>query len=63
MDKVDRPFDLLNLSRGKEICVYLKEGQLTGILEAFDIHLNLVISIKNKPTFIRGGNIIKIDIL
>lgn len=40
---IDRPLDLLNQSKGKEIIVQLKSGkQLVGTLKAFDIHINVV---------------------
>ncbi len=41
---IERPLDLLNQSKGKEILVQLKSGkQLVGTLLAFDIHINVVI--------------------
>lgn len=41
---IERPLDLLNSSKGKEIIVQLKSGkQLVGTLLAFDIHINVVI--------------------
>lgn len=41
---IERPLDLLNESKGKEIMIELKDGkQLVGTLLAFDIHINLVI--------------------
>jgi len=41
---IDRPLDLLNESKGKEIMIELKDGkQLVGTLLAFDIHINLVV--------------------
>jgi small nuclear ribonucleoprotein len=40
---IERPLDLLNMSKGKEIIVQLKSGkQLVGTLLAFDIHINVV---------------------
>ncbi len=43
--KFERPFDALNENRGKNISVELKNGKLfAGVLEAFDIHLNLTLS-------------------
>ncbi len=40
---VERPLDLLNLSRGKEVLLHLKnDKQLVGTLLAFDIHINIV---------------------
>lgn len=42
--KIERPLDLLNNSKGKNILVYLKDNEkVSGILLAFDIHINLVI--------------------
>jgi len=42
---VERPLDLLNQSKGKEILVQLKnDKQLVGTLLAFDIHTNIVLS-------------------
>jgi small nuclear ribonucleoprotein len=41
---IERPLDLLNQARGKEIIVQLKTGkQLVGTLLAFDIHINVVL--------------------
>ncbi|PIN92170.1 small nuclear ribonucleoprotein [Candidatus Pacearchaeota archaeon CG_4_9_14_3_um_filter_31_7] len=41
---IERPLDLLNQAKGKEILVYLKNGnQLRGTLLAFDIHINIVL--------------------
>ncbi len=43
-NKIERPLDLLNNSKGKEVIVSLKGGkQLVGTLLAFDIHINLVL--------------------
>ena len=40
---IERPLDLLNNSKGKEILVQLNNGnQMVGTLLAFDIHINLV---------------------
>jgi len=42
---IERPLDLLNQSKGKEILVQLKNNQqLVGTLIAFDIHINIVLS-------------------
>lgn len=42
---INRPFDALNNSKGKEIVVELKNNKIyKGNLEAFDIHLNLTLS-------------------
>jgi small nuclear ribonucleoprotein len=41
---VERPLDLLNNSKGKEVLVQLKgDKQFVGTLIAFDIHPNLVL--------------------
>lgn len=41
---IERPLDLLNQSKGKEILVQLKnDKQLVGTLLAFDIHINIVL--------------------
>lgn len=41
---IERPLDLLNASRGKEVIVQLKnEKQFVGTLRAFDIHINIVL--------------------
>jgi small nuclear ribonucleoprotein len=70
---IDRPLDLLNSSKGKEILVQLKNGkQMVGTLLAFDIHINVVLEnakelengeqTKNYGvTFLRGDTIIFIS--
>jgi small nuclear ribonucleoprotein (snRNP)-like protein len=41
---IERPLDLLNNSKGKEVLVHLKgDRQFVGTLLAFDIHINLVL--------------------
>ena len=41
---IERPLDLLNNSKGKEVLVHLKgDKQVVGTLLAFDIHINLVL--------------------
>jgi len=41
---IERPLDLLNSSKGKEILVHLKnDKQFVGTLLAFDIHINVVL--------------------
>lgn len=41
---VERPLDLLNVSKGKEVIVQLKnDKQFVGTLVAFDIHINIVL--------------------
>jgi small nuclear ribonucleoprotein len=70
---IERPLDLLNVSKGKEILVQLKTGkQLVGTLLAFDIHINVVLDnakeIENSEqtksyglVFLRGDTIIFIS--
>ncbi len=68
-----RPLDALNASRHKRVIVDLKNGrQLIGELEAFDIHINIVLNnaeervdgeVKRKigTIFVRGDTIIFIS--
>lgn len=70
---IDRPLDVLNMSKGKEILVQLKSGkQFVGTLLAFDIHINVVLDnakeIENGEqtksyglTFLRGDTIVFIS--
>ena len=70
---IERPLDLLNNSRGKEILLQLKnEKQITGRLLAFDIHINVALDnareIENNEirrniglTFVRGTEVIFIS--
>lgn len=70
---IERPLDLLNNSKGKEILVHLKgDKQFVGTLLAFDIHINLVMdNVKEMEngahrkslglTFLRGDTIIYIS--
>ena len=70
---IERPLDLLNTSKGKEVLVHLKgDKQFVGTLLAFDIHINLVMDnvkqIDNGQiakslglTFLRGDTIIFIS--
>lgn len=71
--KIERPLDLLNASKGKEVLVQLKgDKQFAGTLMAFDIHINVVLDnakeIENGGvkknigiTFLRGDTIIFIS--
>jgi len=68
-----RPLDALNRARNKRVIVELKNGkQLIGTLNAFDIHINIVLTeaeeresgeVKRKlgVVFIRGDTIILIS--
>ena len=70
---IERPLDLLNNSKGKEVLVHLKgDKQFVGTLLAFDIHINLVLDntkeMQNNEvtrniglTFLRGDKIIFIS--
>ncbi len=67
---IERPLDLLNASKAKEVIVQLKgDKQFVGTLVAFDIHVNVVLdnakemeagSVKKNIglTFLRGDTII-----
>jgi len=71
--KIERPLDLLNASKGKEVLVQLKgDKSLAGTLMAFDIHINVVMDnakelvdgeVKKNIglTFLRGDTIIFIS--
>lgn len=70
---IERPLDLLNNSKGKEVLVHLKgDKQFVGTLMAFDIHINLVLDNTKEMqngeikrnfglTFLRGDTIIFIS--
>ena len=70
---IERPLDMLNHSKGKEILLQLKnDKQIVGTLVAFDIHINLVLEnakeLENNElkrnvglTFVRGDTIIYIS--
>tara|TARA_Y100000310_G_C20597132_1_gene771098 strand:- start:1154 stop:1411 length:258 start_codon:yes stop_codon:yes gene_type:complete len=70
---VERPLDLLNNSKGKEVLIQLKnDRQFVGTLLAFDIHINVALDnakelkdgevLKNIGlTFLRGDTIIYIS--
>ncbi len=70
---IERPLDLLNSSKGKEVLVQLKsDRQLVGTLLAFDIHINIVLENAKEMqggevkrsiglTFLRGDTIIFIS--
>ncbi|MAH46532.1 small nuclear ribonucleoprotein [Candidatus Pacearchaeota archaeon] len=70
---IERPLDLLNSAKGKEILVQLKNGkQMVGTLLAFDIHINVILDnakeVENGEqtksfgvTFLRGDTIIFIS--
>jgi len=69
-NNIERPLDMLNASRGKEVLLQLKgDKQITGKLLAFDIHINIVLDnakeLENNEmkrsvglTFVRGDTIV-----
>ncbi len=73
VNKIERPLDLLNAAKGKEVLVQLKgEKQYVGTLMAFDIHINIVLDNAKEMqdgqvkkniglTFLRGDTIIFIS--
>jgi len=70
---IERPLDVLNNAKGKEVLVQLKNNrQMVGTLLAFDIHINVVLDnareiVDNEEkrsfglTFLRGDTIIFIS--
>ena len=70
---IERPLDMLNASKGKEVLLQLKtDKQIVGTLVAFDIHINLVLDnakefVNNELkrsvglTFVRGDTIIYVS--
>jgi small nuclear ribonucleoprotein len=70
---IERPLDLLNASKGKEVLISLKgDKQFVGTLLAFDIHVNVVLDNAKEVhegevrkniglTFLRGDTIIFIS--
>jgi len=72
-NSIERPLDLLNASKGKEVLVQLKgDKQFVGTLMAFDIHINVVLDNAKEMesgevkkniglTFLRGDTIIFIS--
>lgn len=64
-----RPLDVLDRAKGKRIILRLKNGaEITGVLQAFDLHLNLWLEeaeerkdekvVKLGSTLVRGDTII-----
>lgn len=67
-----RPLDALNKAKGKNVLVVLKNGkQITGMLQALDIHLNLWLDnaelhddekvVKLNTLLIRGDSIVYVS--
>ena len=70
---IERPLDVLNNAKGKEVLVQLKNNRkMVGTLLAFDIHINVVLDNAKEMqngevkrsiglTFLRGDTIIFIS--
>lgn len=67
---IERPLDMLNALKGKEVLITMKEGDtITGTLLAFDIHINIVINGKDddpkikerKNIFVRGDTVVFVE--
>ena len=70
---IERPLDLLNQSKGKDVLIQLKgEKQFVGTLLAFDMHINIALDNAKEMqngevkkniglTFLRGDTIIFIS--
>ena len=60
---IERPLDLLNSCKEQMVEVKFKDNRdsITGILKAFDIHINLVIQQGKANMFLRGDNILSVE--
>ena len=69
---MDRPIDVLNNAKGKRVLIRLKKGEeISGILQALDLHLNMWLDdaeqiteenkIKLGTLLVRGDNIIYVS--
>ncbi|ODS41695.1 MAG: hypothetical protein A7315_00595 [Candidatus Altiarchaeales archaeon WOR_SM1_79] len=55
MRTVEKPLDALGIRKGKEVLIRLKNGiEVRGKLQAFDIHLNVVL---DDAEFIKDGEL------
>ena len=58
----DRPIDVLDRAKGKKVMIKLKNGEeVTGILKALDLHLNLWLDeaeVQKNDMKIRLGNVL-----
>lgn len=62
MTDTDGPLESLENFRGTAITVQLKGGmQLEGVLEAYDQHMNLVLTEATEMTIVRGDNVVHIE--
>ncbi len=58
-----RPLDVLEATLEESVTVALKDGEtVTGVLEGYDQHMNLVLSGAEDTTVIRGDNVVSIEI-
>ena len=69
---MERPIDVLNNAKGKRVLIKLKKGaEISGILQAMDLHLNMWLEnaeqitdekkIKLGTLLVRGDNIIYVS--
>jgi len=69
---MDRPIDVLNNAKGKRVLIRLKKGEeISGILQALDLHLNMWLEDAEQTTneqkvklgtlLVRGDNIIYVS--
>jgi len=67
---IERPLDLLDQCKGKEITITCKDGnEITGTLIAFDMHINIAINTsdlnqknkKKKNLFVRGDTVVFVE--
>jgi small nuclear ribonucleoprotein len=58
-----RPLDVLEETLEEPVTVTLKGGEtVTGALEGYDQHMNLVLAGDEDTTVIRGDNVVSIDL-
>jgi small nuclear ribonucleoprotein (snRNP)-like protein len=61
-EKIERPLDLLNALKGKEVIIVTKNTkEIKAELVAFDIHINLVIEKAGHLRFIRGDEVMSVE--
>lgn len=69
---MERPIDVLNNAKGKRVLIKLKKGtEISGILQAMDLHLNMWLENAEQTTednkvklgtiLVRGDNIIYVS--
>lgn len=69
---MERPIDVLNNAKGKRVLIKLKKGaEISGILQAMDLHLNMWLEnaeqttdeekIKLGTVLVRGDNILYVS--